>query len=102
MSSTGKKLLYLYRCSEGAESFSVTLTRSGRAEVRQENWVFGLRNAISYKENAPRSRNLFGRAVDSTHSLLKTGSVPPTNLMFQTHKVRYKGLFCMAAAMCLD
>src|SRR5947199_6591114 len=57
MSSKGKSSGYLYRCSEGAESFSVRLAKPGRAEVREKSGVTGLRNALTYKETRCASRN---------------------------------------------
>ena len=57
MSSKGKSSGYLYRCSEGAESFSVRLAKPGRAEVREKSGVTGLRNALTYKETKWASRN---------------------------------------------
>src|SRR5579864_5133443 len=55
MSSTGISSGYLYRCADRAESFSDTLLRPGRTEVRQGSAVLGLQNALTYKETRTAS-----------------------------------------------
>src|SRR5882757_9900955 len=102
MSSTGKSSGYLYRCAEGAESFSVTLTKPSQAEVRQESRALGLQNAITYRETKVPSRNLL--LPVSSQGTRKFRNGPPSSsfcLFVYAQNVRSKVRYWIASAMCL-
>jgi hypothetical protein len=104
MSSTGKSSGYLYRCSEGAESFSVTLARPVRAEVRQETGLLGLQNAITYRETGAASRillDVFGSGRMSGNQNGHDPDLRRARRTFHAQNVRSKVRYCIASAMCL-
>src|SRR6266404_9331924 len=105
MSSTGKSSGYLYRCSEGAESFSVTLARPVRAEVRQETGLLGLQNAITYRETGAASRILLDVLEAAGRQRTRMGTTRicgnRARRTFHAQNVRSKVRYCIASAMCL-
>jgi hypothetical protein len=111
MSSKGKSSGYLYRCSEGAESFSVRLAKPGRAEVREKSGCYWPSERFNLQGNEVGVKELFvglpcpGRTQNHSGHDSKWGldlvapAVAPTGFNTSSKPLLIRGL--SAAAGCV-